>query len=51
VSEVAGALVWMVERTCYQMVRSSTADNDDNMATALAEVTWRTLYLEPLNET
>jgi AcrR family transcriptional regulator len=50
-SEVACALVWMVERTCYQTVRSSTPDNDDQLARALAEIIWRTLYLEPLNPT
>jgi TetR/AcrR family transcriptional regulator, ethionamide resistance regulator len=50
-NEVACALVWMVERTCYQTVRTSTPDNDDQLATALAEIIWRTLYLEPLNPT
>jgi TetR/AcrR family transcriptional regulator, ethionamide resistance regulator len=49
VTEVACALVWMVERTCYQAVRGSTPDNDEQVATALAEIIWRTLYLEPLN--
>jgi TetR/AcrR family transcriptional regulator, ethionamide resistance regulator len=47
--EVACALVWMVERTCYQAVRSTPPDNDDQIAVALAEIIWRTLYLEPLN--
>lgn len=51
VGEVACALVWMVERTCYQMVRSTPSDNDDQLARALAEIIWRTLYLEPLNPT
>ena len=51
VNEAACALVWMVERTCYQTVRTSTPDNDDQLALALAEIVWRTLYLEPLNPT
>ena len=50
-SEVACALVWMVERTCYQMVRSTPPDNDERLAAALTEIIWRTLYLEPLNPT
>jgi AcrR family transcriptional regulator len=50
-SEAACALVWMVERTCYQTVRSSTPDNDEQLATALAEIIWRTLYLEQLHAT
>jgi hypothetical protein len=39
-----------VEQTCYQMVSTTTPDNDDRLATALAEITWSTLYLEPLNK-
>ena len=46
--EVAGALVWMVERACYQMVRGASPHNDDDLAMALAEITWSTLYLEPI---
>jgi TetR/AcrR family transcriptional regulator, ethionamide resistance regulator len=49
-TEVAGALVWMVEQTCYQMVSTTTPENDDQLATALAEITWNTLYLEPINK-
>jgi hypothetical protein len=30
-------------------VRSTPPDNDDQIAVALAEIIWRTLYLEPLN--
>ena len=50
-SEVACALVWMVERTCYQAIRNAPPDHDDRIAVALAEIIWRTLYLEPLNPT
>jgi AcrR family transcriptional regulator len=49
-SEVAAALVWMVERACYQMARGTSPDSDDDLAVALAEITWSTLYLEPIKK-
>jgi AcrR family transcriptional regulator len=44
-AEVAGALTWMVERVCYQMVRASSPDNDDALAAALTQIVWGSLYL------
>jgi hypothetical protein len=32
------------------MVRGAPLDQDDNLAEALAEITWRTLYLEPITK-
>jgi TetR/AcrR family transcriptional regulator, ethionamide resistance regulator len=45
VNEVAGALTWMVERVCYQMVRNSPPDNDDTLAAVLTQIVWGSLYL------
>jgi TetR/AcrR family transcriptional regulator, ethionamide resistance regulator len=42
---VAGALTWMVERVCYQMVRNSPPDNDDTLAAVLTQIVWGSLYL------
>jgi TetR/AcrR family transcriptional regulator, ethionamide resistance regulator len=45
VNEVAGALTWMVERVCYQMVRNSPPDNDETLAAVLTQIVWGSLYL------
>ena len=45
VNEVAGALTWMVERVCYQMVRNSPPDNDETLSAVLTQIVWGSLYL------
>ncbi|WP_312032650.1 TetR/AcrR family transcriptional regulator [Nocardia coubleae] len=45
---VAGALTWMVERVCHQMVRVTPPENDSVIARSLAEIIWSALYLESL---
>lgn len=47
--ETAAALTWMVERTCQQLLRDDSAD-EGVVVTAMTEVIWRTLYLEPAAE-
>lgn len=42
----ASALTWMVERTCQQNLPSNRCD-DAELATALTEIVWGALYLEP----
>ncbi|QLY28837.1 TetR/AcrR family transcriptional regulator [Nocardia huaxiensis] len=43
--EIAGALTWMVERVCYQMIRNTEPENDETLAAALTQIIWNTLYL------
>jgi TetR/AcrR family transcriptional regulator, ethionamide resistance regulator len=45
---VAGALTWMVERVCNQMMHHASADDED-IARGLVEIIWATLYLEPFH--
>jgi AcrR family transcriptional regulator len=46
----ASALTWMVERACQQNLPTRDADYDSELATALTEIVWGALYLEPLPE-
>lgn len=45
--ETAAALVWMLERTCHQVLRFTAHEQDDRMVDALLEIYWRALYLRP----
>lgn len=45
--ETAAALVWMLERTCHQVLRFTAPEEDDRMVDALLEIYWRALYLRP----
>ncbi|MBS9376009.1 HTH-type transcriptional regulator EthR [Rhodococcus sp. B50] len=44
--DTASALTWMVERTVHQALRSSPAQDLDEVADCMTEIVWRTLYLE-----
>lgn len=42
----ASALTWMVERACHQNLPYQPQSRDDELATALTQITWSALYLE-----
>jgi len=42
----ASGLTWTVERTVYQTVRITGPEHDAQLADALTEIVWSTLYLE-----
>jgi AcrR family transcriptional regulator len=44
----ASALTWMVERACQQNLPGAPAEYDAELATALSEIVWGALYLEPI---
>lgn len=46
VAATASALTWMVERSCQQDLPGRDAAYDAELATALTEIVWGTLYLE-----
>lgn len=46
VAATASALTWMVERSCQQNLPTRDADYDPELAAALTEIIWGTLYLE-----
>ncbi|BBX23276.1 TetR family transcriptional regulator [Mycolicibacter terrae] len=43
----ASALTWMVERACQQNLPAREADYESELATALTEIIWGALYLNP----
>lgn len=43
----ASALTWMVERACQQNLPAREPDYDSELATALTEILWGALYLNP----
>jgi AcrR family transcriptional regulator len=43
----ASALTWMVERACQQNLPAREADYESELSTALTEVIWGALYLNP----
>lgn len=43
----ASALTWMVERACQQNLPAGGADYDSELTTALTEIIWGALYLNP----
>ncbi|MBV8789461.1 MAG: TetR/AcrR family transcriptional regulator [Mycobacterium sp.] len=45
----ASALTWMVERACQQNLPQNPPDYDSELAATLAEIIWRTLYLESMS--
>ena len=45
-AETASVLAWMVERSCYQLLRNTDTANDAQIAEALTDVIWTTLYRE-----
>lgn len=45
----ASALTWMVERTCQQNLPGTPSARDGELATALTEIVWGALYLEPIS--
>lgn len=47
VAATASTLTWMVERTCHQNLPSHPISYDAELATALTEIVWGALYLEP----
>lgn len=44
--EVATALNWMMERTCHQTLRFSPPEGDAELARAMTEIVWRSLYVQ-----
>lgn len=44
----ATALSWMVERTCSQVIPGGDPHYDEDLARAMTEIVWSTLYLTPL---
>lgn len=46
----ATALSWMVERTCSQVIPGGDPQHDEDLARAMTEIVWSTLYLTPLAE-
>jgi AcrR family transcriptional regulator len=42
---MAEVVAWMVERVCHQMIRAGAPEDDDRVASALAEAIWR--IIEP----
>ena len=44
----ASALTWMVERACHQNLPTAPASYDAELAEALAQIIWGTLYLKPM---
>jgi AcrR family transcriptional regulator len=44
----ASALSWMVERACQQNLPNRPAEYDTELATALTEIAWSSLYLVPI---
>jgi AcrR family transcriptional regulator len=44
----ASALSWMVERACQQNLPNRPAEYDTELATALTEIAWSSLYLAPI---
>ncbi|MEN4474697.1 TetR/AcrR family transcriptional regulator [Mycolicibacterium cosmeticum] len=47
VAATASSLTWMVERSCHQNLPSQPPSYDAELATALTEIVWGALYLEP----
>lgn len=47
VAATASSLTWMVERSCHQNLPSQPPTYDAELATALTEIVWGALYLEP----
>jgi len=43
-AETAAVLTWMVERSCYQMVRGAAPAGDPAIAGVLTDIIWTTLY-------
>jgi TetR/AcrR family transcriptional regulator, ethionamide resistance regulator len=44
----ASALTWMVERTCQQNLPTAPTSYDAELAAALTEIIWNTMYLKPM---
>jgi AcrR family transcriptional regulator len=42
--ETAAALIWMVERTCYQLAREKDPDRQARLSDALAAIAWHALH-------
>lgn len=49
VAATASSLTWMVERSCHQNLPSQPPSYDAELATALTEIVWGALYLEPID--
>ncbi|CDO05913.1 TetR/AcrR family transcriptional regulator [Mycolicibacterium cosmeticum] len=47
VAATASSLTWMVERSCHQNLPSQPPTYDAALATALTEIVWGALYLDP----
>ncbi len=47
VAATASSLTWMVERSCHQNLPSQPPTYDAELATALTEIVWGALYLDP----
>ena len=45
----ASAITWMVERACQQNLPTAPASYDAELAEALAQIIWGTLYLKPIS--
>jgi AcrR family transcriptional regulator len=45
----ASAITWMVERACQQNLPAAPASYDAELAEALAQIIWGTLYLKPIS--
>lgn len=43
----AGALTWMVERACYQLLNGPTTGSDEGLVATLTDLIWSALYLRP----
>jgi AcrR family transcriptional regulator len=48
VEATASSLTWMVERACHQNLPHRAPEFDSELASALAQITWAALYLEPV---
>jgi AcrR family transcriptional regulator len=48
--ETAAGLTWVVERTVHQTVRFTAPERDEQLAAALTEIIWSTLYLRPATD-